>query len=627
MTADATDQSSSESNTRLGRLLPRRFGRDPTAPRSGENVAAALLLVFTAVAIAWANSPWADTYTSFWSIPVGVTFGDTSFELTTKHLVNDGLMAFFFFIVGLEVTSQFKIGELTDRTRAVVPVVAALAGLILPALVFLALNPGGDDALAWGVVISTDTAFLIGALAVIGPKFPARLRTFLLTLAVVDDVGALIVIAVFYSDHIQVLPLVLAVVLLAAIATVRLLPAGRGPAYAVLAFALWLALFAGGVHPTLAGVGVALLIPVFTPQRQRVEETMDLIRAFRQSPNSEYARTATRSLRESISINERLTTGFGPYVSFLVLPLFALANAGVRLDENTVSAALGSSLTWGIIAGLVLGKLIGITAATAMVRATGIGQLAPGLTLRRVAGGAALSGIGFTISLFIIDLAIEDPLKQDEARVGVLVASLAAFLLGWAIFRVTDRMSPPEAVGAKLIRPIDPMRDHIRGNPNAPLTLVEYGDYECPICSRATVAIDEVREHFGDELCYVWRHLPLERVHPRSMDAALAAEAAGLQGKYFEMGKMMFQFQDYLEWEHLYRYADSVGCDIARFDEDLRSSKVLHRVEDDVQDAEVMDLQSVPTFFVNGKRHKGPWDAANLIRALEAGRGSAAAGD
>jgi Na+/H+ antiporter NhaA len=621
VTSDATQSSSaSDSSTGLNRLLPRRFGRDPTAPRSGENVAAALLLGFTAVAIVWANSPWADTYTSFWSIPVGVSFGDTSLELTMKHLVNDGLMAFFFFIVGLEVTSQFKIGELTDRTRAVVPVVAAIAGLILPAVVFLALNPSGDNAVAWGVVISTDTAFLVGALAVIGPKFPARLRTFLLTLAVVDDVGALIVIAVFYSDHIQVMPLVLAVLLLAAIALVRLLPAGRGPAYAALAFALWLALFAGGVHPTLAGVGVALLIPVFTPQRQRVEETVDLIRAFRQSPSSEYARTASRSLRESISINERLTTGFGPYVSFLVLPLFALANAGVRLDGQTVSAAFQSSLTWGIIAGLVVGKLVGITAATALVRATGMGQLAPGLTLRRVAGGAALSGIGFTISLFIIDLAIEDPLKADEARVGVLVASVAAFVLGWAIFRVTDRLSPPEAVGAKLIRPVDPTRDHIRGNPNAPLTLVEYGDYECPFCSRATGSIDEVRDHFGDELCYFWRHLPLEKVHPRSMDAALAAEAAGMQGRYFEMGKMMFEFQEYLEWEHLYRYADSVGCDIAKFDEDLRSSKVRHRVEDDAQDAEVMDLQSVPTFFVNGKRHKGPWDAASLIRALEAGR-------
>ncbi len=231
------------------------------------------------------------------------------------------------------------------------PVIAALAGLMVPALIFFLFNPSGDDARAWGVVISTDTAFLVGALAIIGPQCPARLRTFLLTLAVVDDVGALMAIALFYSDHVRLVPLLIALVLIAGIAAVRLLPIGRGPAYSALAFALWLALFLGGVHPTLAGVAVALLIPVFTPERQRVEEAVEVIRAFRQSPNSEYARAASRSLRDSISINERLQMGFGPYVSFLVLPLFALANAGVHLDGATVSAALHSPLTWGVIVG------------------------------------------------------------------------------------------------------------------------------------------------------------------------------------------------------------------------------------------------------------------------------------
>ena len=199
-------------------------------------------------------------------------FGDLHAELTVKHLVNDGLMTFFFFIVGLEVTSQFTIGELTDRARAAVPVVAAFAGLFVPAMMFLLLNPAGDDARAWGVVISTDTAFLVGALAIIGPKYPARLRTFLLTLAVVDDVGALLAIALFYSDDVRILPLSDRRAAIVAIALVRLLPAGRGPAYAVLAFALWLALFNGGVHPTLAGVAVALLIPVFTPDGGRSEQ-------------------------------------------------------------------------------------------------------------------------------------------------------------------------------------------------------------------------------------------------------------------------------------------------------------------------------------------------------------------
>jgi Na+/H+ antiporter NhaA len=603
-------------------MLPGRFSRDPKAPGTKENTAAALLLAFTLAAILWANSPWAETYWALLDTHVGFTFGDNTVELTVKHLINDGLMTFFFFIVGLEVTSEFAIGELTDRARAAVPVVAAIAGLTVPAVIFLLFNASGENARAWGVVISTDTAFLIGALAIIKPKYPARLRIFLLTLAVVDDIGALCVIALFYSDRIDVVALVIAVVLIIAIALVRFLPAARGPAYAVLGFALWVALSMAGIHPTLAGVVVALLIPVFTPDRRQVEETVAVIRAFRQSPNSQYARAATRGLRESISINERLQTDVGPYVSFLVLPLFALANAGVRLDADSVTAALRSTLTWGIVTGLVIGKFIGITGATWFMQRTGLGLLAPGLTLRRVAGGAALSGIGFTISLFIVDIAIAEPTRQDQARVGVLMASVIAFLAGWAIFRITDFVSPPEPVGLKLIRPVDPDRDHIRGNPDASLTLVEYGDYECPFCSRATGSIDEVRAHFGEDLRYVWRHLPLERVHPRAFDAARAAEAAGLQGKYFEMGIQLFEHQDDLEWSDIYRYAVAIGCDIERFDHDVRvdPSKVLHRVQDDAQDAELMDLNSTPTFFVNGKRHKGPWDSASLIRTLEAVR-------
>jgi Na+/H+ antiporter NhaA len=612
----------SESVPRIARLLPTRFSRDPKTAKTTENTAAALLLIFTVAAILWANSGWADSYWALLDTHVGFTFGAHHFELTVKHLINDGLMTFFFFIVGLEVTREFAIGELTDRARAAVPVVAAMAGLAIPAVIFLLFNPSGEDAQAWGVVISTDTAFLVGALAIIKPKFPARLRIFLLTLAVVDDVGALCVIALFYSDRIQVGPLAVSVALIVAIALVRFLPVARGPAYALLGFALWVALFMAGVHPTLAGVALALLIPVFTPERRRVEHAVDLIRAFRQSPNSQYARAATRGLRESISINERLQTGVGPYVSFMVLPLFALVNAGVRLDTQSVLAALRSPLTWGVIVGLVAGKFVGITGATWIMARSGMGELAPGLTLRRIAGGAALSGIGFTISLFIVDIAISEPARQDQARIGVLIASILAFVLGWAVFRVTDWVSPPDPVGLKLLRPVDPDRDHIRGKPDATLTLVEYGDFECPFCSRATGAIDEVRAHFGDELRYVWRHLPLERVHPRAFDAARASEAAAVQGKFFEMGRQLFAHQDDLEWSDMYRYAVAAGCDIEQFDQDVRvhSSKVLHRVQDDAQDAELMDLNSTPTFFVNGKRHKGPWDSASLIRALEAGR-------
>ncbi|KUI23645.1 Na+/H+ antiporter NhaA [Mycobacterium sp. GA-2829] len=602
--------------------LPSRFSRDPKASRSSGSRAAALLLAATVLAIVWANSPWAHTYSEFWDTDVALSFGEYRAEMSVKHLVNDGLMAFFFFIVGLEVKSEFVIGELTDRARAAVPVVAAIAGLIVPAVIFLAFNPSGENAQAWGVVISTDTAFLVGALAVVKPKFPARLRIFLLTLAVVDDVGALAAIALFYTDDLRLPPLGVAVVLIVALACVRRLPALRGPAYAVLGFALWIALYLAHVHPTLAGVAVAVLIPVFTPERRRVEQTVDLVRAFRQSPNPHYARAVTRGLRESISINERLQTAVGPYVSFVVLPIFALANAGVRLTGETLGTAMTSPLTWGVVAGLVVGKFVGITGATALMSVTGWGQLAPGLSLRRVAGGAALSGIGFTISLFIVDVAITDPARQDQARVGVLIASVLAFTLGWALFRITDAISPPEPVGLTLVRPVDAERDHVRGHPNAPLVLVEYGDFECPFCSRATGAIDEVRAHFGDDLLYVWRHFPLARAHPRSFDAARACEGAAMQGRFFDMARQLFAHQDDLEWSDMYRYAVAIGLDIERFDQDVRvhASKVLNRVRDDAQDAESMDLNSTPTFFVNGKRHRGPWDAASLIRALEAGR-------
>ncbi|MGB3356007.1 MAG: Na+/H+ antiporter NhaA [Mycobacterium sp.] len=611
----------SEPTTQRGfPLLPSRLNRGSKATKTTDNTAAALLLAATVVAIVWANSPWAQSYSALLDTHLGLTVGTHHFEMTVKHLVNDGLMAFFFFIVGLEVTREFTIGELTDRSRAAVPVVAAAAGLVIPALVFLAFNASGENAHAWGVVISTDTAFLVGALAIIKPKFPARVRIFLLTLAVVDDVGALIAIAVFYSDNIQVGPLVVSVMLIVALALVRYLPMGvRGPGYAVLGVALWVALYLAGIHPTLAGVAVALLIPVFTPERRPVEKAVDQIRAFRQSPNSEYARAASRSLRESISINERLQTTVGPTVGFVILPLFALVNAGVRLDAQSLSTALRSPLTWGIVAGLVIGKFVGITGATWFMRRTRLGELSPGLTLRRIAGGAALSGIGFTISLFIVDIAIAEPDRQDQARIGVLAASIIAFALGWTIFRVTDWISPPEPVGLKLIRPIDPERDHVRGRPDAPLTLVEYGDFECPFCSRATGAIDEVRAHFGDELGYVWRHFPLERAHPRAFDAARASEAAALQGRFWEMAHELFDHQDDLEWSDMYRYAVAAGCDIEQFDQDVRvhASKVLHRVTDDAEDAEAMDLSATPTLFVNGIRHRGPWDAASLIRALE----------
>jgi Na+/H+ antiporter NhaA len=584
-----------------------------------DKASAALLLVGTVLAVVWANLA-AASYVAFWTTPIEIGIGQAHLELSFAHLVNDGLMAFFFFVVGLEVKRDLVVGELVDRSRALVPVIAAAAGLALPALIFLAFNHGTPAAHAWGAVISTDTAFLLGALAIIGPKHPARLRTFLLTLAVVDDIGALAAIAVFYTEDLHVLPLLVAVAALAGVYFARYLPIGRELAYGVLAVIVWLAFHEAGVHATLAGVAVALLLPVYPPKRRQVERALALATSFRQSPNPVYAAAATRGLRDSISINERLHESFAPFTSFVVLPIFALANAGVVLDSATVSAAATSRLTWGIVAGLVVGKLLGIWWSTGLVQRFGFGQLAPGLTLGRVSGGAALSGIGFTISLLIVDIAVEDPLLRDEARIGVLAASLLAFALGATILKLLDRVRPIRPVGAKLLRPFDPARDHFRGRPDATLVLVEYGDFECPFCSRATGTIDEVREVFGDELVWVWRHLPKVTEHPHAELAARAFEAAAIQDALFPFAARMFDDQEHLESDDLFAVAEELGLDLDQFAEDLGSEPVARRVTEDADDADLMDLMITPTFFINNVRHQGPFDTAALVSALEARR-------
>ncbi len=593
-----------------------------TTPRRGladpDRRAAALMLAATLLAILWANSPWGTGYEDFWSTPLVVGVGDMQITATLHSLVNDALMTLFFFLVGLEVKRELTIGELTDRSRAIVPITAAIAGLVVPAAIFVLFTASSGNAHAWGVVISTDTAFLIGALAIIGPKFPARIRTFLLTLAVVDDIGALLVIGLFYSSGLNPVPFIVAIVLMGAILCVRFLPFGRGFSYAVFGIALWGATAQAGIHPTLAGVAVALLIPVFPPRRADVERTAELSRAFRESPNTTYAAAVTRSLRESLSINERIDTAWRPYISYGVLPIFAFANAGVHLDPATLRDAVTSPVTWGVIVALVGGKFLGITGATWLTRALGKGQLAPGLGMHRIAGGAALSGIGFTIALFLVPIAIPDERTQDLARVGILTASVLAFLLGWAIMTIGDRLRPPMAVGAKLNRPVDATRDHIKGSPDAEFTIVEYGDFECPFCGRATGSIDEVFAYFGPRVRWVWRHFPLDQPHPHAQQAAQAYEAAARQGKFLEMSKKLFAHQLDLETEDLFRYAAELGLDADAFAEDFRSPQTLRRIQDDRLDAELMDLHSTPTFFIGDRRHIGPYDSATLIRALEA---------
>jgi Na+/H+ antiporter NhaA len=583
----------------------------------GQNrLGAILLLTATIAAIAWANLS-NGSYAEFWETHFTVGMGDLHLDFTLHALVNDALTAVFFFTVGLEVRRELAIGELTRWSRALVPMVAAIAGLAMPALLYVLIAAGSGQQHAWGVVISTDTAFLVGALALIGPKAPGRLRVFLLALAVVDDIGALGIIAFVYTENLTLTPLLVAAAGLAGIFLTRYLRGGRGPVYATLAVVVWLAFLASGIHPTLAGVAIALLIPVYRPNRREVEHALDLARTFRQSPNTEYARAAANSLRESISINERLQSSYAPYCAYVILPLFALANAGVTLSGETLAAAMRSPVTWGVVVGLVLGKLLGVFGAATVMRLLRVGEFGPGLTFDRLAGGGALCGIGFTIALFIIDLAISDPRAQNEARVGVLMASLVAFLLATVIFRISDARRPTEEAGRTLLRPVDPDRDHIFGPVDAPLTLVEYGDFQCGFCLKATGSVLEIRNQLGDRLRYVWRHAPLTRYHPNALPAAEASEAAALQGKFFEFERALFLDQEQQLPSHIIRRAQELGLDLEQFEADLTSPDVAARVRDDMLDAEAMDITAVPTFFVNGVRHVGPYDAQSLIRALE----------
>ncbi|UOE43197.1 Na+/H+ antiporter NhaA [Agromyces larvae] len=595
---------------------PRRSFADALRSLGRNRIGAILLLAATVAAIIWANAG-AGGYESFWETQLSIGVADLRLDFTLHSVVNDALMAMFFFTVGLEVRREFAIGELTSWSRALVPVIAALAGLAVPALLFVLIASGTGHEHAWGVVISTDTAFLVGALALVGPKVPGRLRVFLLALAVVDDIGALSIIAFVYTEDFTPLPLALAAVGLAGVYLTRYLRGGRGPVYATLAVFVWLCFLASGVHPTLAGVAIALLVPVYRPNRRDVEHALELARTFRQSPNSEYARQAANSLRESISINERLQSAWDPYIAYFVLPVFALANAGVHLSPEILADAAGSAVTWGIVVGLVVGKFVGVFGSTSVLRRLRVGEFGMGLTSARMAGGAALCGIGFTISLFIVDLAIDDDAAQNEARVGVLAASLIAFLLATAIFRISDAVSPVQRVGETLARPVDSTRDHVFGSDDAEYTIVEYGDFQCPFCLKASGSIQEVHEVLGDRLRYVWRHAPLSQVHPNAQAAAEASEAAALQGRFFEMERSLFADQDHLLPGDILRRAAELGLDVDRFESDLTSAQVAARVRDDVLDAEAMDITSTPTLFVNGRRHRGPFDARSLIRALQ----------
>lgn len=600
----------------LRRDLTQQLGRQLRDYLSAETGSAGLLLAAVVIALAWANSPLSDRYTSLWTADVTASVGDLVLSMDLRHWINDGLMFLFFLVVGIEVRRELVMGELTDRRTIAVPALAAVGGMVVPAAVYFAVGGGDQAPHAWGIVIATDTAFLLGALALVGASQSTPLRVFLLTLTIFDDVAAVTVIAVFYSEAIDGVALSLAAACVLVVVALGRRRVWRAGPYAVAGLALWLATLESGVHPTIGGMAMGLAISAYPPDREAVQRVAALTTAFGQSPMASLARSTQLVVAQAVSPNERIQVALHPWVSYGVVPLFALANGGVDLRGDVLSAAVASPLTWAVVVGLVIGKPLGIAGTTLVTVRLRVGRLPRAVTQAQVLGGAALSGIGFTVSLLIVELGIDSPELRAQAKVGVLMAAVVALLCGWLVFRVSGVPRLPDVLDP----PVDPARDHIRGPADAPLTLVEFADFECPFCGQVTGVVDELRRRFGDELRYVFRHLPLTDIHEYAELAAEASEAAAAQGRFWEYHDLLFEHQDELEFEDLLGYAGVLGLDVERFARELELGVHAGRVLEDVVSAEASGARATPTFFVCGRRHVGPHDAATLSKALEACR-------
>jgi Na+/H+ antiporter NhaA len=611
------------------------WARNLTAPvrdfLGTETGGASVLLVGVIVALLWANSPWSHSYESLWSTRLAITIGGSGIATDLRHWVNEGLMTFFFLVVGLEAKRELDLGELRERRRLTIPVVAALGGMSVPVAIYLAINAGGPGAHGWGAAMSTDTALALGALALLTPRAATRLRVFLLTLAVVDDLGALVVIAIAYTTHVSVVALTVAVVLFAALLLLRYAPEWRRPASAVVAVGLWIAMFESGIDPVISGLAIGLATSAYPPAREDLERATVLTRSFREQPTPELAREAQQGLLSAISPNERLQYSLHPWTSYVIVPLFALANAGVHLSGTLLGDAAGSPITLGILGGYLIGKPLGIAGASWLASRPALHGPRSPLSSPLLAAGGAFAGVGFTVSLLISSLAFSGE-HLAEAKLGALVSVLLAPLLGWTVLRVVRRL--PRTVRARqlagtaedildLSQEVDPDRDHIRGPADALVTFVEYGDFECPFCGRAEPVIRELLASFDDDVRYVWRHLPLNDVHPHAQIAAEASEAAAEEGRFWEMHDVLLAHQGELLPAHLRAYATELGLDADRVLAELHRREHAARVSEDVASADESGVSGTPSFFINGRRHYGAYDIATLTDAVRAARGRA----
>jgi Na+/H+ antiporter NhaA len=590
---------------------------------------AAVLLGATIVALVWANLNPA-SYHAVWHTQLSIRLGGATQSLDLHDWVNSGLMTFFFFVVGLEARREFDLGELRERSRLTMPVLAGLGGMIVPIAIFLIFNAGQPTAHGWGTAMSTDTAFALGILALVGRRAPDRMRTFLLTFAVVDDLAALAIIAVFYSHQISLPALLAGLATFVVVFAVRAAGVRRGVVYLALGIVAWAAFLRSGVDPVVVGLVMGLFTQAYPAARGDLELATERFRLFREQPTPELARVASITLSASISPNERLQETFHPWTSYVIVPLFALANAGVEISGPFLAQAFTSPVTLGILAGYVLGKPVGITGTSYLVTWLSKGKLRPPVGWASIIGAGTIAGIGFTVSLLIASLAFTG---QDlaEAKVGVLTAALCAAILTSIVFRVTALLPKRARLRAllgtsevivDLAVPVDPDRDHIRGPMSAPVTVVEYGDFECPYCGRAEPSVRALLADFGD-VRYVWRHLPLSDVHPHAQLAAEASEAAAEQDSFWEMHDLLLDHQDALKPADLMRYAGQIGLNTEQFAGDLRKHNGRGRVAEDVDSADLSTVSGTPTFFINGHRHYGAYDIATLSAAVKAARARA----
>jgi Na+/H+ antiporter NhaA len=593
---------------------------------STETGSAATMLGAVVVALVWANVS-SSSYESVWTTKLSISLGSGGLATDLRHWVNEGLMTFFFLVIGLEAKRELDLGELRERSRVAVPVFAAIGGIVVPVLIYTAFNAGRPGGHGWGAAMSTDTAFALGLLALLTPGTATRLRVFLLTLAVVDDLCALIVIATVYTRHVSGMPLLVALGLLAVLVALRFAPESwRRPAALALGVAIWVALFKSGIDPVISGLAVGLVTSAYPPARSDLERVTELARSFREQPTPELARTARRSVASAISANERLQYVLHPWTSYVIVPLFALANGGIHITGSLLSDAVSSPITLGIFIGYVVGKPVGIFGASWL--ATRSRRHGPRLTISPpvLLAGGAVAGVGFTVSILVSSLAFNGE-RLAEAKLGVLAAALGAVATGWLAVRMIRLL--PAGVRARQIAAtaedlqdldvdVDPERDHIRGDEDALVTLLEYGDYECPYCGQAEGVIRELFESFGGELRYVWRHLPLSDVHIYAQTAAEAAEAAAAQGKFWEMHDCLLSHQDQLGFRDLIRHAETVGLDVRRFEDEVRQREYAPRIAEDVASADASGVAGTPTFFINGRRHYGAYDLPTLTVAVKA---------